>query len=514
MRHLFNLFLLVAMLPFATQAQMIHSCGTTPYSEGFELQKDRLRNNLRLAAQGTYSARDISYVPIKFHVGARNDGSGRISHQKVLDQLCELNEDFAPLDIQFFLADGTVNYINNTTFYENHNATQNSVMAAQRDTRAMNVYVVESANIDGGSGGGVTLAYYSPPRDWIVITRTYIDEDDATLSHEIGHFFSLLHTFNGWECGGYNEEGTPAPTTSSCGGIGGNIPTERANGTNCENSGDYICDTPADYNNGIGWSGCNFTLQVQDPLGEIIDPDERNYMSYFLNCPDEEYFFSDQQIEAIQLDLNSSSRNFLRIDPVPEYVAIEGTATLIYPLADDVTDAYNYVNFQWEAVEGATQYLLEIDRVTSFSLFPIRIITSGTSAVVEELNADTRYYYRVRPYNAHYTCADNSATTSFRTGTEVVSTTSPEFVEAFTVAPNPVRAQNELQVYLNTDQAFSGQLELLDINGRATAIREQHQFALGENRISLELSDLPNGIYLLRMHSAEGILTQKIVLAR
>ena len=74
--------------------------------------------------------------------------------------------------------------------------------------------------------------------------------------------------------------------------------------------------------------------------------------------------------------------------------------------------------------------------------------------------------------------------------------------------------QNELQVYLNTDQAFSGQLELLDINGRATAIREQHQFALGENRISLELSDLPNGIYLLRMHSAEGILTQKIVLAR
>lgn len=510
MRYLLTCFVVLALLPLSTQAQAIHSCGTTPWSEGFELQKDRLLNNLRRVASGTTVARNTAYVPVKFHVGARNDGSGRLSATRVLDQLCELNEDFAPLDIQFFLADGTINFINNTTFYENHSATQNSVMSAQRDTRAMNVYVVESANTGGGSGGGVTLAYYNIPRDWIVITKTYVRRNDATLSHEVGHFFSLLHTFNGWECESYNVQNVPAPVTSSCGFVA----TERASGSNCSTAGDFICDTPADYNNGIGWNGCNFTLNVLDPVGDAINPDERNYLSYFLDCPDEEYFFSDEQIAAMEADLNSNSRNYLRLDPVPEYVQITGTSTNVSPEQGSTTDAYNYVVFEWEAVPGATSYVLEIDRISSFSLDPVRIIVNGTSAEIEELQADRNYFWRVRPFNPHDACASSSSITSFRTGEDVVSTSTPNFVESFTVAPNPVQGQSELQVQLSTGQAFDGQLELFDISGRATAIRQQHQFGVGQNQVTINLADLPNGLYLLRVQTAEGSLTQKVVLAR
>lgn len=509
MRYLLTCFLLLALLPVTVEAQEIHSCGTNPWSEGFELQKDRLLNNIRRAASGTVVARNTAYVPVKFHVGARNDGSGRLSATRVLDQLCELNEDFADLDIQFFLADGTINFINNTTFYENHINTQNSVMTAQRDTRAMNVYVVESANTDN-NGGGVTLAYYNIPRDWIVITKTYVRRNDATLSHEVGHFFSLLHTFNGWECESYNTEGVNAPVTSSC----GQVATERASGSNCGASGDFICDTPADYNNGIGWNGCNFTLNVLDPVGEQINPEERNYLSYFLDCPDEEYFFSDQQIDAIQADLNSNSRNYLRLDPVPEYVEISETPALVSPEQGSTTEAYNYVVFEWESVPGATSYVLEIDRISSFSLDPVRLIVDGTSAEVEELQSDRNYFWRVRPFNAHYGCASSSAITSFRTGEDVVSTSTPNFVASFSVAPNPVQSQSEIQVYVSTDKAFNGQLELLDINGRPTTVRQRHQFGLGQSQLSLNLSDLPNGIYLLRIQTAEGSLTQKVILAR
>ena len=85
-------------------------CGTHPNSEGFDLQTSRLLNNLRAVKDGVPTPRDVSFVPIRFHVGARNDGSGRISASKVLDQLCELNEDFAPYDIQFFLAGGSINF--------------------------------------------------------------------------------------------------------------------------------------------------------------------------------------------------------------------------------------------------------------------------------------------------------------------------------------------------------------------------------------------------------------------
>ncbi|WP_367389217.1 T9SS type A sorting domain-containing protein [Lewinella sp. LCG006] len=498
-------FLSIGSLSLSAQ----HLCGTHPDSEGFELQKSRLLHNLRAAAEGTVTARDVSFVPIRFHVGAKNDGTGRISVNKVLDQLCELNEDFAPYDIQFFLAGGNINFINNTAFYENHSATQNSVMAIQKDPRALNVFIVESANTGNNPGDGVTLAYYSIPRDWIVITKTYIRDNDATLSHEIGHFFSLMHTFNGWECGGYNTEDVSAPTSPSC----GSPATERANGSNCETSGDFICDTPPDYNNGLGWNNCNFTLNVLDPQGNVIDPDERNYMSYFLSCPDEDYYFSVQQNEAVQQDLNSFSRNYLRLDPVPNVPVITEGTTANYPINDEVTDAYNYVNFQWEAVPGATAYFLEIDRVATFSIDPIRLVVYGNSKVITELDPNRNYYWRVRPFNAMSGCAPISSLVSFRTGTGATNVETPAFVEEFTVSPNPVVGQSELQIRLSSQEAFNGMIEVLDITGRPTGVQRQYDFAAGAQQLSLGIDRLTNGIYLLQITTTEGRLTQKIVVA-
>ena len=509
MRYLFTNLLLLVLLPIGLQAQGHHSCGTNPSIEGFAQQKARLLRNIRQAASGTTTVRNTTYVPVKFHIGARNDGSGRLNPQRVLDQLCELNEDFASLDIQFFLADGEINFINNTTFYTDHFSTQFSVMNPNRDPRAMNVFIVENANTGVGGGGGTVLAYYIPARDWIVITKTYVDKDDATLSHEVGHFFSLLHTFNGWECGDYNVENVPAPA-NSCDGV----PTEYADGSNCNTAGDFICDTPADYNNGSGWNNCNFTLNILDPQGDPIDPDERNYLSYFLNCPEDEYFFSDQQIAAMRADIESVDRNYLFFDPVPTYVTIDGPSTNISPADGEVTEGYNIVEFEWEAVPGATSYLFELDRVSSFSISPIRIITEENSLVLETLDPDRRYHWRVRPFNAHIGCADNSETTDFRTGEGLVNTATPTEVDAFSVAPNPIVGENELNVYLSTTEAFFGQVELLDLNGRTTAIRQAFEFTVGENRLNLDLSNLPNGIYFLRINGLTGTLTQKVILAR
>ncbi|MEL7249577.1 MAG: zinc-dependent metalloprotease [Bacteroidota bacterium] len=512
MRYFFTIVLLSSLIPLGLQAQHFHTHDgeTTPWIDGYEDQKDRLLQNIRQAAGGTYTARNTIYVPVKFHVGARNDGSGRLSAQRVLDQLCELNEDFLDLDIQFFLADGEINFINNTTFYTNHGSTQNTVMTSQRDPRALNVYIVENANIDGNTGGGTVLAYYIPSRDWIVITKTYVRKNDTTLAHEVGHYFSLLHTFNGWECEGFNEEDTPAPAVSSC----GQVPTERANGSNCNSSGDFLCDTPADYNNGFGWNGCDFTLNVLDPIGEPIDPDERNYMSYFLECPESEYFFSVQQNNVMRADMQTARRGPLFLDPVPDYVEIAGTTANIFPEDESTTDGYNLVDFVWEEVEGATSYLLEIDRVSSFSITPIRIITSSTSAVVETLDPDRTYFWRVRPFNAHAVCTESSEVTRFRTNEDPVSVSTLSQVESFSVAPNPVLGQNELNVYLSTTETFSAQVELLDPNGRTTAINQPFEFTVGENRMNFDLSDLPNGIYFLRIHGPTGTLSQKIILTR
>jgi hypothetical protein len=504
------LFLLVC-LSFATaQAQTAPQgvCGTDYRSEGYDLLDTRLTANLRTAASGPVAARNTAYVPIKFHLGARNDGSGRPNENDVLDQLCELNEDYLPYDIQFFLADGTFNYINNTTFYENHSATQNSIMSFQKDARALNVYIVENADTGGGGEGGVTLAYYSPPRDWIVITKTYIKRDDATLSHEIGHYFSLPHTFSGWEVEPYNTQNVSAPANSPSGNA-----TERANGTNCETSGDRICDTPADYNNGLGWGGCDFTLNVLDPQGNPIDPQERNYMGYFLRCPDDEYLFTNQQNAIIQADLASFGRNFLRLDPVPPYAEITTSPTPIYPINNEITPNYNAVNLEWAGVANANAYLLEISRVSSFTIEPIRIFVYGTTKVINGLDAGRRYYWRVRPVNAHSTCISASAVTSFTTG-DVVANQELSFVESFQVSPNPVVGQSNVQINLTSAEAFVGQIQILDITGRPTGVAQEYSFGAGNQLVNLPIGQLSNGVYVLQILTQQGRLAQKVVIAQ
>ena len=63
--------------------------------------------------------------------------------------------------------------------------------------------------------------------------------------------------------------GNPAPASSP-----GGIPTEKMDGSNCETAGDYLCDTPPDYN-GFGWDDCDYDGGAQDPMGVEIDPEER-----------------------------------------------------------------------------------------------------------------------------------------------------------------------------------------------------------------------------------------------
>ncbi|MEL7220884.1 MAG: T9SS type A sorting domain-containing protein, partial [Bacteroidota bacterium] len=412
----------------------------------------------------------------------------------------------------FFLADNAFNYIDNTTFFEDHISTTSSVMLPERDNRAIDIFIVQSANIEP-DGEGTVLAYYSPNRDWIVITDDYIEGDEITLTHEIGHFFSLDHTFFGWEAGGYNVENDPAPIMSSGSNTGQPLPTERVNGTNCETAADLICDTPPDYGNGLGWSGCDFTLNVLDPLGAPINPDERNYLSYFLSCPDEEYRFSDQQVEVMHFDLNSSSRNYLRINPVPELVSIEEEISIVYPTNNQDMPDDDTAYLTWDDVPGATAYVVEISRVNSFTVNPIRaVVYDQSNYTAEGLDPGKKYFWRVRPFNAHVGCAPVSATESFTTNS-LVTTRNLDFVNDFRVSPNPVAGQQELNVQLNSSFAFNGQVQLIDMTGRPVSQAISYDFGSGEQRLNFPLNNLSNGLYLLRLITAEGQVTKKVVIA-
>lgn len=118
-----------------------------------------------------------------------------------------------------------------------------------------------------------------------------------TLAHELGHFFGLLHTFDGVDIA--NGEYPPVPTA------------------NCATTGDFICDTPVDpgRSTNCGFTGCSSGCNAIAEDGNIYAymPDKTNLMSYYGSCRGT---FSADQLE-VMLDnfLNHPSLAYLRNVP-------------------------------------------------------------------------------------------------------------------------------------------------------------------------------------------------------
>ena len=174
----------------------------------------------------------------------------------------------------------------------------------------INIFICQNANTTGGIG--TTLGYYDPQDDWLVLRKQEISYGSETIPHELGHYFDLLHPFNGWDSVAYdsNLHGNPVQQISP-----GSVPNENVVQTggcnNCQTAGDYICDTPPDYNFGFGWPNCNYTAQTMDPCGDVVDPMETNFMSYFLSCS--EYEFTPDQVDLVHASYSLECKRIVSI---------------------------------------------------------------------------------------------------------------------------------------------------------------------------------------------------------
>lgn len=471
---------------------------------------ERLLRNKQLLEDGPVQFRDIVYVPVRFHLVANSSGTGRVVFGRVLEQLCKLNEDFADIGMQFYIK-GINDNINNTAIY-NAQYSAGFVMSQLKDPTALNIWIVDVATPSPPAPGddGIILGYYNPNRDWLVVRRDQVGANTVTLPHEVGHFFSLDHTHNGWDATPWSSSiGNPSPVISP-----GGVPTERQDGSNCNTAGDFICDTPPDYN-GFGFSGCNYNI-AQDPAGVFINPDEQLFMSYFLNCIRNNYYFSPTQINLMQTDYNHSSRNYLRTGAViPNLTEITETPTLTFPINNEITPGFNIVNFQWTPVAGADFYLLEIDRIATFTLNPIRIIVAGANTrTVTTLEANRTYFWRVRPYNAYRTCMLSTPVATFRTNSTVVATQEITELNEWTVSPNPIVAQGAIQISLQAEKSFDGDFDLFDAAGRRARSLGRQRISSGVTHLEFSMEGLAPGVYMLALSHQEGRELRRVVLAR
>jgi hypothetical protein len=484
-------------------------CGTT--GEYARPVKEQLIANKRALREGLITSRqNTRYIPLKFHLIARTNGQDRLRLDKALDQLCAINEDFEDIGFQFYLKDGDFNYIDNNTAYENHTQVQTAILNNERDNEAVNIFVPETANFSSG-GVGTVLGYFQPGFDWLVVGKNEIGASSSTLPHELGHFFSLLHPFSGWEPNAWNEEDHGNPVTQAT-APDGFSDVELVNGSNCEEAGDLICDTPPNYNFGFGWPNCNFTELVYDRNSDLIEPIEELFMSYFLACSRSSYYFSDDQIDVMLADYEAPSSAYYRSDYVPNQEVIEEDAERLAPALAQNFNRYNDITFEWSSVPGAEAYLLQISVDPAFGETIVDMVVTGTSQTIELLQPSRLHFWRVRPFNEYYACTGFGGFGTFITGA-VTSTQEAMLADDFSIQPNPLRAGQALTVQVSANEAFRANFTLYSMTGQAVQTLGQQSITVGDNQFDLPAQQtLPAGMYLLEMRDKQRRQFTKLVI--
>ncbi|MCB9341173.1 MAG: T9SS type A sorting domain-containing protein [Lewinellaceae bacterium] len=455
----------------------------------------------------------ITYIPVRFYLVAKDDGSKRPSELVALKALCDLNENYTEQDVQFYLKE--LKPVNSTEINADVINVDPSIIKTTLNIsyNALNIIMVEGIGEEG------VLAYYQPPAtgqlraDWIVALRSEIQNDSRVLTHEMGHYLSLPHPFYGWESTLTGWD--PAINGNPVGALAPDNETlnEKVNGSNCHDAGDKICDTPADYMfpypgpdpNDPTNTQCFYNLSAKDPNGVPLQPEMKNYMNY-ATCTD--YFFTDGQKTEMQNSLFSSSRSYLNLGPVPNLTPVTSTPTLIAPL--DFTETYNNVKFEWTPVPGADRYWLEITPIGGISQ---RIIVQDNTYTAYNLEANKNYFWKVKGFNEYATCAGTSAQELFKTGGTLSDTFEIPTIDDWDVSPNPVGSNTSFFVNVKSNGGVEAKIMLYTMTGQLVNSAAK-TFLPGYSSFEVPVNGLAVGLYLVALRTDEGIETKRIAIVK
>ena len=439
------------------------------------------------------------FVPMTVHILGSDDGVGYYSADKAFNALCELNEDYAPLRIRYYLAQ-EFNYINNSAWYSHASfGPGGQMMKASNKPDCLNSYIV--ADPAGNCG------YYWGQYDGVALSKSCVSPGDNTWAHELGHNLSLPHPFFGWEGHNNYDYSKPAPTDWD------GWPVEKMDGSNCQIAADGFCDTPPDYLN-YRWD-CNTdgtsTVQQKDPDGVPFTSDGSYYMSYSLDkCSNR---FSNEQTKAIRTNLLTQRANILYTTQAGPDIAGTSSADLIAPI-NNALAAYDSVHLSWEPVPGAEFYHVWISlyNIPSAKFYSQLVPGTETSIDVKaNLPLNKAYRWVVIPFSKWDFCAPDSLILGKFTTANLVAANDLERIAKATLLPNPASVADGSQLSVTTSEPFTARLEVVDFSGKTVFNRPSIAFFEGENNIELPLSDFPAGVFSVILKSEKGTISHKLV---
>lgn len=285
-----------AQLPCGTETQYKKIVEKNPHAAVARQQLQEFSKNYKATAQR--SANTVKIIPVVFHI-IHTYGAENISKSQVLDAVRVINEDFqkmnadtssivnafkpiaADCQVEFRLAGldpngNCTDGITRTYSLLTHNADDNvKELISWDNDKYLNIWVVNSISFNAGG-----YAYYpgtAPPGgEGIVVLHTQLGSIGTscglnfcsrTLTHEIGHYLNLPHTWG---------------SNNDCG-----------NASACMDD-DGISDTP---NTNGACQTCNLSQSACGPLANV-----QNYMDYS-TCA---VMFTQGQAQEMDAALNST----------------------------------------------------------------------------------------------------------------------------------------------------------------------------------------------------------------
>ena len=232
---------------------------------------EKTRAFLREMKVGTledmFSDGETVKLAISAHIVRRSNGRGGLTSSQLESVIANANAIYGSIGISFFLL-GEINYIDSDRYHDFSRSDEHRLTTPYNVENTINIYFFNTIMInDSGFCGYTHFPDFFSGMDYIMVKNKCVLNGN-TLSHELGHYFSLYHTH------GKTNSGTT---------------DELVDGSNCATAGDDICDTPADPNLSDKVNEfCSYTRTARDANGATYVPNTRNLMSYSRKgCRDE-----------------------------------------------------------------------------------------------------------------------------------------------------------------------------------------------------------------------------------
>lgn len=257
-----------------------------------EIAKEVIENRKSRPNNGYLRTSD--QVSIQAHIVTKSDGTEGLSSpvSTINDLKSKLDTHFSGTGITFNF--NAIKYIKDDIYHsiDTSGTTEEIDMGLKfNETNKINIYFLRNVNTSWAK-----FPWDENNYDWIIMKNSHATSA-STISHEMGHYFGLLHTHSN-----SNGDELVSRTAGNC--------------SNCEIAGDGFCDTPADPNPSLlpinpdndrrftlsnyvdNSTNCEVSgIPIMDDCSVSYTPDGNNLMSYSLKaCRD---FFSQEQIDEI-----------------------------------------------------------------------------------------------------------------------------------------------------------------------------------------------------------------------